>query len=419
MEGYLFKSTICLFILYVLYWGVLRSNANHQLNRFSVLLCLIFSFSFPFIPLGFSSPTEWPPAVHSVVQLSSNLQGEFFETTSGQSTNIYPIIYVLGLVVFTLRTIFGFYSLIRFYSHSLRYDDLDFKIVSVNEKISPFTFFNFLFLGTQQLNDKELKTLVIHEKCHKDYYHSIDVLIFELLTIIFWFNPIIWLFQKEMRIQHEFQADEHVLKSGVEPVDYQQLLFRTITGVSPQITNAFNKTSLTKRFNMMKNKKNSSKMDYFKAAFILPTMVFILAGAAFVGHEIVGQKIEYSTSTTGVKSNIPEVMFDVFIDGNTTKVNLKKGIPTATTNLTIRATPEGNVPYSFRVSDAEIVLVSGGITKSKIRSGGQVDLGAIADSAISGDYLAISVKEYQRRDKNKQIETIKLEDPVQINFPLY
>jgi len=417
LEGYLLKSNICLLLLYILYLGVIRSGTNHQLNRFSALLCLVFSFGFLLIPLDFTTPFEWSPSVHSVVQMSSDLQGELSEAAFSHSTNIYLIIYVIGLVVFAFRTFSGFYSLIRFYANSSRYNDQGFKIISVNEKISPFTFFNLLFLGTQKLKDHEVKTLIIHEKCHKDYYHSIDVLVLELLTIIFWFNPIIWLFQKEIRIQHEYQADGHVLKSGIESVDYQHLLFRTITGVYPQIGNAFNKTSLSKRFNMMKNRKKTPKMDYFKAAFILPIMMLILTGATFVAPKVVERKIENSFGVTLAQSTT--LTFGIFVGDS--QVDLKKGIPAATSKLTIKTAPKVDESYEFRVSNAEITLVSGGSVKRKIRSGERVDLGPIAANAVSGNHLEISIKEYQRRDKSMGIrtETIKLESPVQISFPLY
>lgn len=257
MESYLLKSSLSLIVLYVLYRVILNYETNHQLNRFLGLTCVFFSTCMVFIPAdGFFESYTYPGNVYTFISGSYDIPAKLSQVVISDYSNFYFIIYLVGVGVFSFRSLLGLTSLTYFYFNSKKHHRWGFKVVPIEKDVSPFTFFNILFIGNQRIKDEHLDVMLVHEQFHRDQFHSIDTLILEVLTILFWFNPFIWLFQRDIRAEHEFLADAQVLKKGIDRLEYQRLLFKSKTGVTIQLVNYLsNKTSLNKRFKMMTNNK--------------------------------------------------------------------------------------------------------------------------------------------------------------------
>ncbi len=283
METFLLKSSISLVILYPFYQVILRYETNHQLKRIIGMACLFFSIGFLLIPTeSLFNSREYSSTIYTVVRESVDFQENLSSIITDSTVSIYFMIYIIGVGVFSLRSLLGLATLLLFYFKSQKYHRWGFKVVSVNKEISPFTFFNILFVGNHNLEDEDMNTLLVHEQVHRDQFHSIDSLILEVLTIIYWFNPIIWFFQKDIRAQHEYLADEQVIKKGVDILDYQHMLFHVRTGISIRLVNYFSsKTSLTKRFKMMTTTNKNTKISSYRALMFLPLMALILTISSF------------------------------------------------------------------------------------------------------------------------------------------
>ena len=117
---------------------------------------------------------------------------------------------------------------------------------------------------------------------HFRQLHSIDLIILELLTIIQWFNPFVWMMKHSFRNLHEYLADEGVLVAGVNKSDYQKMLMYQTFGINYNVlTNSFNHSLIKRRFIMM-SKIQKSKRLTFKAMFILPvslTLMVLFSGS--------------------------------------------------------------------------------------------------------------------------------------------
>jgi hypothetical protein len=139
-----------------------------------------------------------------------------------------------------------------------------------------------LFVGNNSVDDQEMETIVLHEQVHRDQCHSIDTLVLEALKIVYWFNPVMGFFQRDIKAQHEYLADQEVLQKGIDPVLYQLTLFKAQTGASLELGNYLsNKTSLTKRFNMMKREKSKSKGSYMRVGLFVALMSALLFVSAY------------------------------------------------------------------------------------------------------------------------------------------
>ncbi|MEQ8881714.1 MAG: M56 family metallopeptidase [Cyclobacteriaceae bacterium] len=278
MEAYLLKSSLAMAVLYLAYRLITHHEPNHQLNRFIGLAFVLFSSGFLFLPLEhlFGSYTT-SETFTVLIQGANDIQTNFTPTNTGDSMPAYMIIYWIGLALFTLRSISGAATLIYHYFNSEKYHRWGFMVVALAKDVSPFTFFNILFIGNQRLKNENHDVMLVHEQVHRDQWHSLDTLILEVLTILFWFNPFVWLFRRNIKAEHEYQADAEVLKRGINKLDYQRLLFETKTGVSIQLGNYLsNKTSLSKRFNQMKNKNINVRMSFARVGVALMTMATML-----------------------------------------------------------------------------------------------------------------------------------------------
>ncbi|MEQ9265926.1 MAG: M56 family metallopeptidase [Balneolaceae bacterium] len=286
MEGYLFKSSISLVVLYVFYRWILRYEFNYQLNRALGFVCILFSIVFLWFPVE-----RWFESAEQVVELNMVLvQGyELFlynypSVLSENAMSSYMIVYFIGVAFFSIRAVIGIATLIGLYIKSVKYRKWGFTVVSVDRDISPFTFFNILFMGRHELDNEEMKALITHEQYHRDQYHSIDVLLLELISILYWFNPVIWLFRRDIKAQHEYLADAYVLKNGFNIRDYQHLLFKSGVGVSISLGNYLSKkTSLKKRLEMMFKQRQSSPLSFLRLIIFLPAMIGLLACNSFLG----------------------------------------------------------------------------------------------------------------------------------------
>ncbi|MFY0632023.1 MAG: hypothetical protein JXR05_16815 [Flavobacteriaceae bacterium] len=285
MESYLLKSSVCLIVLYIVYKSIFKSDAHHQLKRYVSLLCIVFACSFVFIPLGsLLVPDTYPELLNIVfMQGSEGIQDGLSKVIPENSGNIYLTIYFIGILFFGLRSLLGLGTLIRWYVISKKSKKWGFTVIKVNKKVAPFTFFKTLFIGSEKLDEEAIKALIVHEQYHRDQWHSIDTVVLEILTIVYWFNPVAWLFRKDIKTEHEFMADAQVLKKGFDTMNYQYLLFQTRTGASLQLGSNFSsKTSLKKRFKMMNKEKIKTKRSYVRAFMFFPIMGLILVFSAFL-----------------------------------------------------------------------------------------------------------------------------------------
>lgn len=195
---------------------------------------------------------------------------------SNNSLSILSIIYISGAVFFCLRFLSSLARIHYLYFRFPKYEFVGFKAVVLDSNQSPFTFFNILFISRNDYEKETIDEMIVHEMAHKEAYHSFDILLLELMTIIQWFNPFIWMFRYSLKAEHEFAADNKVLYEGFDRVKYQKLLFEKSLGITAiALTNHFNYSLLKKRLKMMTNKK-SLGFARFKYILSIPLLLAVI-----------------------------------------------------------------------------------------------------------------------------------------------
>lgn len=274
-ELYILKSASLLSMLYLAYWFTIRNGNYYTWNRVFLLLSLVISFLLPvfnFFPQNIAS-NSYRFILEPLVVNPNLIPAKAISTSN--TLSILTIIYIGGATYFCLRFLSNIVRIYFLYFRFPKYNFNEFKAVILDNDQAPFTFFNLLFISRSDYESGNTDEIIVHEKAHRDEYHSFDIILLELMTIIQWFNPFVWLFRFSLKSEHEFIADNKVLKEGFDKFKYQKLLFEKSLGITNlNLTNNFNYSLLKKRLKMMTKKSNSTvKIKYLLS---LPTMILIM-----------------------------------------------------------------------------------------------------------------------------------------------
>jgi TonB family protein len=191
-----------------------------------------------------------------------------------QLSNILLYIYLIGVTFYTTKFLYQFYRIYKMISKFQVVKSNGLKLVFTNSEYLNFSFFNIIFLNNSDTKSEDAQKILSHELVHVNQKHTIDAIFIEVLSIIIWFNPIIYLYKNSIKEVHEYLADDNVIKNS-NMYSYQELLLSKVVGTQFNLlTNFFNK-SLIKRRIIMMTKPRSSSLAKFKVFFAIP-MIFML-----------------------------------------------------------------------------------------------------------------------------------------------
>jgi TonB family protein len=194
--------------------------------------------------------------------------------------------------MFLVRMVWQLAFIMRMRLKSEEFDVLDTRVYNLKDDITPFSFFNMIFINKYKHSDEEISQIIMHEQTHVKGHHSIDRMLVESLLMVCWWNPFVWLIKREVVINLEYLADKGVLSKGVDSRDYQYHLLRlTNHGAAVQLVNKFDVLQLKKRI-MMMNRIKSSRGKLAKYLMVLPlTLALITANSIFAAsNEISGNE---------------------------------------------------------------------------------------------------------------------------------
>lgn len=274
---YLIKSSLVLGIIYGLYWITFRNDTFHKMKRFILLSGIVLSIILPLLKTDSFQPliktnSIQAQAVHSSLiywellqkslQQRNSVQSDIPDTPSLINWILYG--YSLATAFFALQLVIRLGAMIHLLQQSKSHITEGYRISTHPQINTPFSFFRWIFLP-EALSDGKLKQQVItHELAHIRQRHTVDILLMEVYSVFFWFNPFTWSYRQQVRLNLEFLADESVLKSGIIYTDYQlNLLKISIESSAFKLANHFRHSSLKTRIYMM-NRTQSPLQAYAK-----------------------------------------------------------------------------------------------------------------------------------------------------------
>ena len=305
---YVLQVNLLLTLMYLGYALLLKNLTFYNLNRVYFLVGSLYAFIYPFLNLKswFAEKIVVPQGV-----IFEYLPLVIENSEPGFSLNdFFIVVIMLGSAVFLIKLFTQLASLLRIHLYSKPSQWREYLFRNVVFPITPFSFFNKIYLHKKQHQELELNDIFKHEYVHVKGHHSIDVLLFEIVLLICWYNPFVWLMRKAVRQNLEFLTDQQVLDKGVDRQTYQySLLHVTKQGAQVGISNQFNFKTLKKRI-MMMNKKRSSKLELSKYVFLLP--ILIIAGITFTVNQAEAkiEKVVVKLQGTDLKQQIKQVFIE-------------------------------------------------------------------------------------------------------------
>ena len=270
---YILKVNAIIVLFYLFYQIALSKETFYKHSRFFLLSGLFISLLLPFVTFTkieyYEAQSVVSDAVKNNVLQIVQVSQKPILTNQEILFTFYAII-CFGLLIKTLFDFFKLFKIIKV-SNSEKKD----KLVYINTNLvhTPFSFFNYIFFNEELINPVELQNIMKHEEAHSMQKHSFDTLLAQFFIILFWFNPIVWLYRKSIVQNLEFLADSYAIQLVSDRTVYQKTMLKiTIQSSNISIINTFNQSSIKKRIIML-NTNQSNKKNALKYAIVIPVLV--------------------------------------------------------------------------------------------------------------------------------------------------
>jgi bla regulator protein blaR1 len=300
MVEFFIKSILSLGVLYVFFLLVLSSLKTFHFNRLFLLGSLAFSLAIPFVSIPVNDTAL--PIIQSAgkVSLSSTIEysGEFItnkEIEQNSTASFLPYFYAAISLILFLRFSINLFNISKTIFSNRKIKREGYTIVLLHNQIIPYSFFRYVLVNEKQYQVGAIdEALFQHEITHCRQWHSLDILMVEVLQVLFWINPFIWLMKKSIQLNHEFLADDSVL-SNCDLAKYKNLLVRlVIKHNSGILISNFNFSFTKQRLKMMMKSSHpgSALMSKVLSVLTVFTVVFFISCEQNLVDNIVPPTIE-------------------------------------------------------------------------------------------------------------------------------
>ena len=318
---YMLISTICLSIFYLGYLFFMRRETRYDHLRYFLLISMLLSL---LIPLSrFELALNYSPHKISQNEISepiktlkpentlSNINPDTTLAHKNAARNREKILlysYLLGVCLLLFRLMVHIISIIRLYINSDKVRHSQVTLLINHRLKNSFSFFRWIFIPNEFSDGDEKDHIIIHERIHALQYHSVDLLLIELLSAVMWFNPLVWMMKKSVQLVHEYLADKGVLSTGIDKIRYQALL---INHVAEErlicLSSGFNPVSQPGRYSLIKKRMimmTKSKLNHgskLKLWILIPLAAILFTGVACINGK---NRSHVVTAVAPVKMNV-------------------------------------------------------------------------------------------------------------------
>ena len=321
---YLLKTIACSAAFYALYYFIFQKEKMLVFNRFYLLGSLVASFIIPLITFTVTVPKIQQPLVpvdYSAYELNtvpaqiSNYNGYDYATMA--AIVIFAIVSAVLLIRF-------FINLLKIQKSIRNGEYIPFeqaKIILINEPVIPHSFLNNIFINDDAYKTGKIEEgILIHELAHIKQKHSWDIIFIELLQIVCWFNPMLYLYKRAIKTNHEFLADEAVVQQTADRLHYQQLLLQSVY-VNNNIPLASSFFSTTKKRLIMLQKTFKQKRAVWAGIAVVPLLALLVY---FLSTKVYAQKaiptsLVVLNETNKESNGLPENIFGLKVTGDENK----------------------------------------------------------------------------------------------------
>ncbi len=359
---YLFRSACWLTGFALVYILFLKNERFFEHIRIFLISGILAAFIFPFITVTYKVIIPAVVSGQSESIVADAVKG-IPESTGPDLKVLLIYLYFSGVLFISLMIINQFRSIYRAIRRGVAQPFGPVKLIKSAEFDSAFSFFSYVFVNPS-VTEIEIREIMNHELVHIRQKHWLDLMLASVLCVVQWFNPVIWIYFRLLRQNHEYIADKVALQRTSDPAIYRAALLNQIVGTPViSLANSFNYSVNKKRFNMMKNIINSPYRK-MKILLILPVFALIFYAFAKPDYQYVTQG-----DTQGNKNSFSQTT-DKKVSGKIVQNNDGEPLPGANVivlGTTVGTTTDRDGNFSLKdLSDNAELAVSFVGFKSKV-----------------------------------------------------
>jgi len=311
---YIFQVSVCQTGFYLLYRFFFRKLTFFHENRIYLLTTTLFSFIIPLMKIRVWDNGSLRQAIayplydlsfrQAAIDSEPLVYHSFVDSIYTNAEIILTGIYVIGCLFFLIKFLIALWKIFMILHQYEAIDKGEYKLIQMESGPSYCSFLNYVFIKRNQNNisDQELSYVIAHEKIHMTQWHSLDVILMEMVNILCWFNPIILQIKKALRQTHEYIADQSVVGLSINIEQYSRLLLK-LSSIKPSfaIAHQFSMMSIKNRIIML-NQQKLKKMKAIK--FLITIPVTILLMVMFSCTEKTEVKNGENSNVNGIESDL-------------------------------------------------------------------------------------------------------------------
>ena len=272
--SYIARGGLYLGLFYAFYLLFMRRTTFFRLNRVLLLagsyLCLLL----PFIRLRTAS-TVAAASELTLVGVGAG-QAEQALQAAFPWKEVLTGIFIAGATVTLLLYLISAWKMKRMIRKGVPADREGCRLIILEQDVPSFSWGRKVVMSRKDL--QENPAIFMHELMHVRCRHSLDLLLFLPLQLLFWWNPLVWITREELRLLHEYEADEGVIQKGIDATQYQLLLVRKAVGDQRfSLASGFQHAKLKNRIAMMLKPSSSRWMRWSYLALIPVLAAFMFA----------------------------------------------------------------------------------------------------------------------------------------------
>jgi len=360
---YLTEANIYLGVFYLAYCLFLNRNTHYQLSRAYLIFSCIISFILPVLQVGALRPAMpaeatniTAPVMPSAVSVAEPFQAPVINTIPAPAVidrhiNMQDVLwyaYLLGAAVLLILLFIKLYTLFRLTRNEQAVNEGKYRVIYLNGTDVAFSFFNYLFIGA---NTPGANTIIRHELVHIRQKHSADIIFLELLKVISWFNPFLYLLQNSLKTIHEYISDEQTAAYETDALTYSSFLLQNAYGAGgSSITHSFFNYNLLKKRIIMLNQQRSGNLARLKYLVAIPICSALICASTLVFSKTYGW---VDLSPTSVKSPGKYVLLNANYKAKRKRLKITQN---GVTTITDR--------FAIDLKNQKVVYTAGNITKA-------------------------------------------------------
>lgn len=244
-------------------------------NRWYLLSTIVLSFVLPLLKIPTLQQQVPETYIIELPEIVLAPQKVIESTSWYQALDYLDILFAIGSLFFLVLFFIKLGRIIYLiYSHKIE-QQKGYKLIVLPKQRKAFSFFGFIFLGAE-VSKEQQKSIIQHELVHSQQRHSVDLLLFEVLKIAMWFNPMLYMYQKRITLVHEYISDAVIAKSISKEHYIQSILSGIFQVENISFINQFYKHSLIKKRVLMMTKQKSKSRKQLKYLLLVPLLASML-----------------------------------------------------------------------------------------------------------------------------------------------